>query len=97
MKNLASAWADDIDTRGFELPNLEDIEILWENPSSEIQAVFRPVTDTPLSPTFFYELQVEGSSEIPIVLDEEEDEDNSYLTTPVSFRATEHLRLLKSF
>ena len=42
-----------------------------------MDAVFRPGIDTPFSPTTFDNLSMEGSVENPIVLDEEEDKENT--------------------
>ena len=61
-----------------------------------MDAVFRPGTDTPFSPTTFDDLSMEGSVENPIVLDEEEDKENAPPTTPESVRPTESPRLKRS-
>ena len=66
-----------------------------------LDAVFRPGIDTPFYPTSFDDLSMwgwEGSVENPIVLDEEEDKENSPLapSTPVSVRPTEPPRLQSS-
>ena len=61
-----------------------------------MDAVFRPGIDTPFSPTTFDDLSMGGSAENPIVLDEEEDEENSLPSTPVSIRPTETTRLQSS-
>ena len=64
-----------------------------------MESVFRPGIDTPFSPTVFDDLLMgDGSVENPIVLDEEEDKENSAptTTTPVSERPTEPPRLLRS-
>ena len=92
---LSSVAAQDFDTSSYQVFDLEDIEFNWEN--SELDAVFRPGIDTPFSLTTFDDLSMEGSVENPIVLDEEEDKDNSATTrTPVSERPTEPPRLLRS-
>ena len=59
-----------------------------------MDAVFRPGIDTPITPTIFNNLDMGkgGSSESPIVLDEEEDM-NSPPTIPLSERPTEPPRL----
>ena len=67
----------------------------------ELDAVFRPGIDridTPFSATAFNDLEMVegGSSENPIVLDEEDDKENPSATTPVSERPTEPPRLLRS-
>ena len=61
-----------------------------------MDAVFRPVIDTPFSPTTFDDLSMEGSVENPIVLDEEEDKENAPPSTPESVRSTEPPRLQRS-
>ena len=78
---LSSVGAQDLDTSSYQLTDLEDIEFNWEN--SELDADFRPGIDTPFSPTTIDDLSMEGSSvENPIVLDEEEDKQNSPPSTP---------------
>ena len=63
-----------------------------------MDAVFRPGIDTPFSPTTFEDLSMEGSVENPIVLDEEEDKENTppSPSTPESVRPTEPPRLQRS-
>ena len=57
---LAIAGAQDMDTGGYELSVLEDIELFWERPRMELHPVFRPVIDTPFSPTAFNCLEKGG-------------------------------------
>ena len=90
---LSSVGARDLDTSSYQLSDLEDIEFNWEN--SESDAVIRPGTDTPFSPTIIDDLSIEGSVENPIVYVEEEDKENS-APTPVSERPTNLPRLLRS-
>ena len=64
-----------------------------------MDAVFRPGIDIPFSPTTFDDLSMrEGSVEKPIVLDKEEDKENSppAPSTPESVRPTEPPRLQRS-
>ena len=56
---LGSAGAQDMDTNGYELSGLEDMEFLWENPQVGLDAVFRPEKDTLISPTAFNHLEEE--------------------------------------
>ena len=65
---LSSVGAQDCDTSGYQLFDLEDIEFNWEN--SELDAMFRPVIDTPFSRTTSDDLSMDGSVDNPIVLDE---------------------------
>ena len=94
---LSSVGAQDLDTSSYKVSNLEDIEFNWENPQLDMDAVFRPGTDNPFSPTTFDDLSMEEAVENPIVLDEEEDKENAPPpTTPESVRPTEHPRLQRS-
>ena len=88
--------AQDLNTSSYQVSDIEDLEFNWEN--SELDAVFGPGTDTTFSPTTFDDLSMEGSVENPIVLDKEEDKENSAptTTTAVSERPTEPPRLLRS-
>ena len=86
---LSSVGAQDLDTSGYQVSDLEDIEFNWENDQLDLDAVFRPGSDTPFSPTTFDDLSMEGSVENPTVLDEEEDKENAAPSTPVFERPTE--------
>ena len=63
----------------------------------DVDAVFRPGIDTPFSSTDFQDLEMGGSAENPILLDEEEDKANCPPppTTPVSERTTRPTTLLR--
>ena len=93
---LSSVGAQDLDTSSCQVSDLEDIEFNWED--SQLDAVFRPGIDTPFSPTTFDDLSMGGSVENPIVLDEEQDKENSppIPSTPESVRPTEPPRLQRS-
>ena len=86
--------AQDLDTSSYQVSDLEDIEFNWEYSQLDMDAVFRPGIDTPFSPTTFDDfLMGDGSVENPILLDEEEDNENAAPTTPESVRPTEPPRL----
>ena len=95
---LSSVAAQDLDTSGYQVSDLEDIDFNWENSQLDMDAVFRPGIDTPFSPTTFDDLLMsDGSVENPIVLDEEEDKENACPpTTPESVRPTKPPRLQRS-
>ena len=63
-----------------------------------MNAVFRPEIDTPFSPTAFKDLEMKegGSSENPIVLDEEQDKVNFSPKTLESERAIKPTSLHRS-
>ena len=44
---LSSVGAQDTDTSGYELSDLEDIEFSWEDPAVDMDSVYRPGIDTP--------------------------------------------------
>ena len=91
---LSSVGDQNLDTSSYQVSDLEDIELNWENSQLDIDAVFRPGIDTPFSPTTFDDLSMEGSFENPIVLDEEEDKENAPPpSAPESVRPTESPRL----
>ena len=94
---LYSVGAQDLDTSGYQVSDLEDIEFNWENSHLDMDAVFRPGLDTPFSPTTFDDLLMGGGSvQNPIVLDEEEDKENAAPSTPEYVRPTEPPRLQRS-
>ena len=94
---LSSVGAQDLDTSNYQVSDLEDIDLNSENSQLEMDAVFRPCIDTPFSPTTFDDLSMEGSVENPMVLDKEEDKENSPPpSTQESERPNEPPRLLRS-
>ena len=97
---LSSVGAQEgLDTSGYQASaDLADVEFYWETDQLDVDAVFRPCIDTPFSPTAFDDLEMGGSAENPILLDEEEDKEKSprATTTPVSERPTRPSALLRS-
>ena len=78
---LSSVGVEDLDTSSYQLTVLEDIEFNWENSHSDMDAVFGPGVDNPFSPPTFDGLSMEGSVENTLVLDKEENKENSAPTT----------------
>ena len=78
--------------------DLDDVEFYWEKDHPDLDAVFRPGIDSPISPAVFDELEMGGSAQNPILLHEEEDKENSppLTTTPVFERPTRPPALLSS-
>ena len=68
------------------MSDLEYIEIHWEDPDLNMDAVFRPDIDIPFSPSTFNNFEMGSMAENPILIDEEQDKKNSspLLTTQVS-------------
>ena len=67
-----------MDTSGYQVSDLENFEFWWEKVQLDVDAVFRPGTDTPFSSTAFEDLEMGGG---PVkntnLFDEEEDKENS--------------------
>ena len=96
---LSSVGAQETDTSGYELSDLEDIEFNWEDPALDMDSVYRPRYDTPFFPSIFDDFQIEGSTAAnPKIVDDEKDKENSAptTTTPESERPTEPPKLLRS-
>ena len=90
--------AQDLETSSYQVSDLEEVDFNWGHSQVDMDAVFRPGIDTPFSPTTFDDLSMGGSLENPIVLDEEEDKENSppAPSTPEYVRPTEPPRLQRS-
>ena len=73
--------AQDTDTSGYELSDLEDIEIGWEDPAVDINCVYQPGIDTPFSPTIFQIFSMGSTAANPILVDHKENKENSAPTT----------------
>ena len=93
---FSSVGAQDMETSGYEVSQLYDVEFYWENDQLDVNTGFRRGIDTPFSPTAFDDLEMGGSAGNPILLDVEEDKENSSPTTPVSERPTRLPSLLRS-
>ena len=85
---FSSIGAQDTDTSGYQESDQHVVEFYWESDQLGVDAVFSPGCDSPFSPTALDDLEKGGSAENPILLEEEEDKENSPLTTPVSERPT---------
>ena len=92
---FSSVGAQDTDTRGHELSDLEDIEFSWEDPALGMDSVYRPGFDTLFSPSILDNFQIRSTAANPIIVGDEEDKENSAptTTTPESERPIEHLQI----
>ena len=77
-----------MDTSVYQVSDLDDADFYRENDQLDVDAVFRLGIDTPFSPTAFDDLELGGSAEYCILLDEEEDKEHSTQKTLVSERPT---------
>ena len=85
-----------MDTSGYQLPDLDDVEFYYEIDQLDVDAVFRPGFHTPFSPTAFDELEMGGLAKNSILLKEEDNKENSPPTSPVFERRTRPTALLIS-
>ena len=82
-----------MDTGGYQLSDLDNFEFYWEIDHLDDDAVFRPGIDIPFFPRPFDDLEMGGSAENPILLDEVEYKENIIPATPVFERPTLRLAL----
>ena len=61
-----------LDTSEYQVSSadLDDVEFHWENDQLDVDAIFRPGIDTPFSPTAFDDLEMGGSAENAILVDD---------------------------
>ena len=85
-----------MDTSGNQVSALDDIELYWENGQLDVDTVCRQKIDSPFFSTALDDLKMGGSARNPILLDNEEDKENSSLTTPVFEKRTRPNVLLRS-
>ena len=93
---LSSVAASDMDIGGYQVSDLGDVEFFWEIDQLHVEPVFRPGIDTLFSRSAFEDLEMGVSAENPILLDGEEDKENSFPSTPVSERPAQAPALLRS-
>ena len=87
---LSRVSAQDMNSSGYRKCGLEDNEYFWQYPDLNIDAVFRQSKDTHSSTSTFKNFHVGLMSENPILIDEEQDNENfpSPATTAFSWRPT---------
>ena len=74
---FSSVGAQDMDTSGYQMFDLDDAEHYWENGQLDVDALFRPSIDTPFCPSAFNDFEMGSMVENPIPVDEEQDKENS--------------------
>ena len=80
-KVLSRLGAQDTDNGGYELSDLEDNKSTWEDPAVDMDSVYRPGIDTPISPSISDDFQMRSTAANPIIFDDEKDKENSPPTT----------------
>ena len=68
----------------------DDVDFFWEN--DQMVSLFQPGIETPFSLLVFSYFEMGAMAENPVLIDQEQDKENSAPTTPVSERpAQPHL------
>ena len=96
---LSSVGAQDMETSGYQVSDLDVIEFHWEDLDFNMDKFFRPGIDTPFFSSTFNISELCSMAENPILIDDEEDKENTppLRTIPVSERPTQPPVLMKSF
>ena len=85
---LSSVGAQYMDTNVYQVTDLEETEFHWEDLDLNLDAIFRPGIDKTFSPSNFNDYERVSMTENPILIDKEQDKENSppptHPTTPVS-------------
>ena len=87
---LSSVGAYDMDTIGYQVSDLDDVEFYCEN--DQFVSVFRPWIDTPFPFSILNDFEIGSRAENPMLIDKEQDKENytrPYPTTPISEKPTE--------
>ena len=71
-----------MDTSGYQVSDLDAIQFYYEKDHLVVDDVFKPGIDTPFFPTALDDLEMGGSTENPILFEEEEDKEKSPPKTP---------------
>ena len=66
---LSGKGALNKNTNGYQVSDLDDIALCWENDQLHVDPVFRPRLDNPFPLTAIGNLEMGGSAENPILLD----------------------------
>ena len=95
-KVLSSLGAQDMDTSWYQSSDINKMELYRENDQLDVVAVLKSCIYTLFSPGAFENLEMGGSGENPILLDEEQDNESSPPTSSLSERPTQLPALLSS-
>ena len=95
---FSSVSAQEMDISGFQVADLEDFEFHWDDLDLNMYAVFLPGMNTPFTRSNSENFELGSTAEKPILVDEEQHEENSPLlpTNAVSKRPTQRPVLIKN-
>ena len=69
VKRLSSVGAEDVDTSGYQVSDLDDVEFYWENDQLDLDAAFRSGICKLFSPSFFKDFKMGSMADNPILID----------------------------
>ena len=81
VETLSSVGTQDMDTSGYQVSDLEDNSFHWEDPdfTTRFLPILRPGIDTPFPPSTFNDFDLCSMPENPILIDGEQDKENTPL------------------
>ena len=87
-----------METSGYQMLDLEDVQFYWEELVSNIDAVFQPIIASPFSHSTFNGFKMSSKAEEPILIYKEQDKANifSHPTPPVFERQTQTTVLMRN-
>ena len=88
---LLGVGAQEMDTRGYQVSDLEDIEFHWDDLDLSKYEVFQTCIHTPISPSTINAFETGSQVENPLLIEEEQDK-NSF--PPTATLASERLTRL---
>ena len=74
---LSSIGVQDVDTSGYQVCDLDDVEIYRENGQVDVDTLFRPGIVTPSSPSTFNNFELVSIAENTSLIDKEQEKENS--------------------
>ena len=91
---LWSVRAQNMDTTGYKLSDLEETEFRLEDLDLNMDWIFGPGIDPPFSRSTCIDFQIGSETESPNLIDEVEDNENSHPTTLVTEKPTRPVALV---
>ena len=90
--------AQDMDTSGYQVSDLEDNKFHWEDPGFNMDTKFRPGIGTPFSSSTSNDFEMGSMAENLILIDEEQDNENDlpFPNAPISERPPQPPVLMRS-
>ena len=72
---LSSVGAPDMDKSGYQVSNLDDIEIFWEDTDLNMDRVFQTCIQNDFSSSNFFSFEMGSMAKNPSLFDEKQDKE----------------------